>query len=97
MGALAIVAMTAVLAAQVTTGLISDPDDFINVGPLASSVAPEIRSAAVGWHHLGATTVLALVALHIGFVLFYYLWKHENLIRPMLNGWKLVRKDSNPR
>lgn len=97
MGALAVIAMLAVLAAQVTTGLISDPDDFINVGPLASSVAPEIRSAAVGWHHLGATAVLALVVLHIGIVLFYYLWKHENLIRPMLSGWKLVRKDPYPR
>lgn len=97
MGALAVIAMLLVLAFQVSTGLISDPDDFINVGPLASTVASEIRSAAVGWHHLGATAVLVLFLLHIGIVLFYYLWKGENLIRPMLDGWKLVQKDRNPR
>jgi cytochrome b len=96
MGALAVIAMLAILAAQIGTGLISDPDDFINVGPLASSVASEIRHAAVGWHHLGAIAVLGLIMLHIGFVLFYRLWKHEDLVRPMLSGWKLVRKNSDP-
>lgn len=96
MGALAVIAMLVVLAAQVATGLIADPDDFINVGPLASYVPPEIRSDAVGWHHLGSTAVLVLVVLHVGFVLFYYVWKREDLIRPMINGWKLVRKDLLP-
>lgn len=97
MGAMAVIAMLLTLAVQIGTGLVSDPDDFVNVGPLASNVAPEIRSAAVGWHHLGATVVLVLVVLHIGFVLFYHLWKRENLIRPMVDGWKLVRNDRNPR
>lgn len=96
MGAVAVITILAVLAAQVTTGLISDPDDYINVGPLASYVSSDTRSAAVGWHHTGSKAVLALAVLHITFVLFYYLWKRENLIRPMLSGWKLVRKDSNP-
>lgn len=91
LGALSVIAMLAVLAAQVTTGLISDPDDYINVGPLASSVSAATRSKAVGWHELGATLVLVLVLLHLAVILFYRLWKRENLIGAMITGRKKVR------
>ncbi|WP_323716568.1 cytochrome b/b6 domain-containing protein [Paracoccus aminovorans] len=91
LGALSVIAMLAVLAAQVSSGLISDPDDYINVGPLASSVSSATRSKAVGWHELGANLILLLVALHIGVILFYRFWKREDLVRPMLTGVKRVR------
>lgn len=90
LGALSVIAMLAVLGAQVTSGLISDPDDFINVGPLASYVSASTRRTAVGIHEIGANLVLILVILHIAVILFYRIWKHENLIRPMLTGWKKV-------
>lgn len=90
LGALSVIAMLAVLGAQVTSGLISDPDDFINVGPLASYVSASTRRTAVGIHETGANLVLILVILHIAVIVFYRLWKHENLIRPMLTGWKKV-------
>jgi len=91
LGALSVIAMLAVLAAQVTSGLISDPDDYINVGPLASYVAPATRSKAVGWHEFGANLVLVLVLLHVAVILFYRFWKREDLVRPMLTGRKRVR------
>ena len=90
LGALAVIAMLAVLVWQVSTGLISDPEDYINVGPLASEVSSATSKKAVGWHHLGANLILILVVLHIAVILFYRLWKHEDLIRPMLTGWKRV-------
>ena len=93
LGALSVIAMLAVLAAQVSSGLISDPDDYINVGPLASYVSSATRSKAVGWHGLGANLILLLVLLHLAVILFYRFWKREDLIKPMLNGKKLVRKD----
>ncbi|MDP5306807.1 cytochrome b/b6 domain-containing protein [Paracoccus spongiarum] len=92
LGALSVVAMLAVLLAQVATGLISDPDDFINVGPLAGQVATATARKAVGWHNLGAQVILVLVILHVGIILFYRLWKNEDLVRPMLTGWKWVRR-----
>lgn len=92
LGALSVVAMLAVLLAQVATGLISDPDDYINVGPLAGQVASSTARKAVGWHHFGGTIVLLLVLVHIGVILFYRLWKHEDLVRPMITGWKWVRR-----
>lgn len=93
LGALSVIGMLAVLAAQVTTGLISDPEDFINTGPLAGKVSHDTATAAVGWHHLGATLILLLVVLHIGVILFYRFWKREDLVTPMITGKKLVRDE----
>lgn len=91
LGAISVIAMLAVLLAQVTTGLISDPDDYINVGPLAGYVASGTRSKAVGLHEFGGTLILILVLMHVGMILFYRYWKHEDLVRPMVNGRKQVR------
>lgn len=93
LGALSVIAMLAVLATQISTGLIADPDDYINVGPLASYVSGATRSKAVGWHEAGANLILVLVLLHLAMILFYRFWKRENLVKPMLNGRKIVRHD----
>ena len=45
------------------------------------------------WHHTGATLILILVVLHVGVILFYRFWKREDLVRPMITGWKMVRRD----
>ena len=91
-GALSVFAMLAVLIWQVGSGLIADPDDFINVGPLASEVSSATSRKAVGWHHLGANLILVLVLFHIAAIIFYRIWKGEDLIRPMITGWKWVRE-----
>lgn len=92
LGALSVVAMIAVLALQVGTGLVSDPEDFINVGPFAADVGATVSRKAVGWHHLGGTVILLLVLLHVATILFYRFWKNEDLVSPMLTGWKWVRR-----
>lgn len=91
LGALSVIVMLAALMAQVTSGLISDPDDYINVGPLAGYVGPALRSKAVGWHEFGANLILILVLLHVAVILFYRFWKREDLVGPMLSGRKRVR------
>ncbi len=91
-GGLAVVAMLAVLILQVTTGLFADPDDYINVGSLASQVSSDTSRMALRWHHRGADLILILVLLHWAVILFYRLWKREDLVRPMITGWKLVRR-----
>ena len=91
LGALSVIAMLAVLAAQVTTGLISDPEDYINVGPLASWVGSDVATGAVEWHELGSNLVLILVLLHVAIILFYRFWKREDLVTPMVTGSKEVR------
>ncbi|RJE79463.1 cytochrome B [Paracoccus sp. JM45] len=92
MGALSVIAILLVLLWQVGSGLVMDPDDFINVGPLADQVSRDINRSAVGWHSLGADLIFVVVVLHIAAIAFYRIWKHEDLVRPMITGWKWVRK-----
>jgi cytochrome b len=92
MGALAAFALLALLVAQVVTGLYTDPEDYVNVGPLAGSVDIETARAALGLHYRLSLVLLALVVLHVGAIAFYRLWKREDLVRPMITGWKEVRQ-----
>lgn len=92
LGALSVIVMLAALAAQVATGMVSDPDDYINVGPLASYVSSATRRSALGWHALLANVIMILVVLHVVMIMFYRLWKREDLLKPMITGKKLVKR-----
>ena len=91
LGALSVIAMVLALTAQVLTGLFSEDDGLFFSGPLASEVSSDTVLLMTGYHNLFAKVVLALVTLHVAAILFYLLWKRENLVTPMLNGWKWVR------
>ena len=92
LGALSVLAMLAALIAQAATGLVADPEDFINTGPLAAQVSAATSRKAAGWHETISTVILLLVVLHVAMILFYRFWKREDLVRPMLHGRKLVRR-----
>lgn len=93
LGALSVYALLGALIVQVGTGLFSDPDDYVNVGPLADMVERESRRTATWLHHRMAWGVLALIGLHLSAIAFYRRYKGEDLIMPMITGWKLVRRD----
>lgn len=86
LGGWSVVALLAVLAAQVGTGLIIDPDDYINVGPLAGFVDSDWNRWALRWHHRLGLVLALLVGLHIAAILFYRFWKREDLVTPMITG-----------
>lgn len=46
---------------------------------------------ALNLHDIIGNMILLMVLLHVAVVLFYRLWKRENLIRPMITGWKRIR------
>jgi cytochrome b len=90
LGALSVFAVLAVLALQVTTGLVAD-DEISAAGPLTRFVSGEVVSLATGWHKgFGKTIVIALVSLHVLAVLFYVLVKRHQLVRPMISGDKQI-------
>lgn len=91
LGGLAVVALLMLLVAQVTTGLLADPEDFINQGPLAHLVPADINRKASAWHETIGLVLLGLIALHVAVIVFYRIWKREDLIRPMITGRKKVR------
>ena len=91
LGALSVIAIVLALTAQVVTGLFSEDDALFHSGPLASEVSSDTIETMTSYHHLFSNVVLVLVALHVAAILFYLVWKRENLVVPMLDGRKWVR------
>jgi len=96
LGALSVFALLLFLLMQVSTGLISD-DEIASSGPLTSLVPGTWVSLASSYHRtIGKLVLIVLVSLHVVAIL-YHLWrKHENLIRPMLSGDKVLPAPTTP-
>lgn len=92
-GALSVIAILLSLAVQVVTGLFSEDDGLFSEGPLASLVSSGTRATLGNIHHINSEVLLVLVGLHVSAIVFYFIWKRENLVKPMITGWKTVRKD----
>lgn len=89
LGAVSVFALLGVLGFQLLTGLIAN-DDIAFVGPLYDLVGRELSSMATGWHRLSINLLIALVVLHVAAIAFYSQVKKDNLVKPMVRGWKEV-------
>jgi cytochrome b len=89
LGALSVFGLLGLLAAQAATGLFSNDDISFN-GPLYVLVEQAVSDRLTGWHHQLSNVLFALLGLHIVAVFFYVIVKRNNLIKPMLTGWKTV-------
>ena len=92
-GALAVIAILLVLLVQVCTGLVASDIDGIYEGPFAYYVDYDFSRWATEIHYANKRFVIALVVLHISANLFYYFYKKDNLIKPMITGNRRVPKD----
>lgn len=93
LGALSVIAILILVTAQAITGLFVESDVFFDSGPLTHTVSKEIVWNMTWWHKFLSNCVLFIVTLHVSAIFYYWLWKKENLIQPMLTGWKKVRKE----
>jgi len=89
LGALSVFALLGVLTVQLMTGLVSN-DDIAFVGPLYELVGRDLSNAASGWHKLIVNVLILLVVLHLAAIVFYTRIKKDNLVKPMVLGWKEV-------
>jgi len=88
LGSFSVFALLALLAVQVATGLVAD-DEIATTGPLNRFVSGALAGRATGWHaNWGQWILLALVALHVGAILYYRFVRQTNLVRPMISGDK---------
>ncbi|WP_413437019.1 cytochrome b/b6 domain-containing protein [Sulfuriferula sp. GW1] len=87
LGGWMVVVMLGILFAQAGTGLFST-DDVATQGPLAFWVGDTLSDTISGIHQQLFNFLLALIVLHISAVLFYRFFKHDNLISPMITGYK---------
>lgn len=91
LGSLSVLAMIVLLLAQASSGLFLESDDYFESAPLAQFVSNDVSDRLTWWHKRIAKAILAVVVLHVAAIFFYLVWKKENLIRPMITGWKNVR------
>jgi cytochrome b len=93
LGAVAILAILAVLVAQVATGLYAVDVDAFEGGPLSDRVSFETGRQVAEWHELVFRALQGLVVLHVAAVLFYLVWKRDDLIGPMIHGRRTFASD----
>jgi cytochrome b len=91
LGALSVFLLLGLLVAQVTTGLFANDDIDFN-GPWFSLVDKDFSDKLTGWHHSLSNFLLALLGMHVAAILFYLIAKKNNLILPMLTGWKKLKE-----
>lgn len=97
LGALSVFALLLVLLFQAGSGLFSNDDIAFN-GPLYDLVSKSTSDTLTGLHRQGLWIIVGLVSLHILAVLFYTVVRRNNLIKPMITGWKPAPADgSGPR
>ncbi len=89
LGALSVFALLAATLFQALTGLIAN-DDIAFVGPLYELVGRDLSNLATGWHRLAVNLLIALVVLHVAAIIFYVRVKKDDLVKPMVRGWKEV-------
>lgn len=87
LGALSVIGLIGILCLQVATGLFANDDIAFN-GPLFELVSKNLSNQLTGVHHLIANLLIALVVLHVGAIVFYGRVKKQDLVKPMITGWK---------
>lgn len=87
LGGWMVLALLGTLAVQVTTGLFAN-DDVMTEGPLRHLVSDRASSLLTEVHGLVYNLLVALVALHVVAVYAHRIFRKEDLIRPMLTGYK---------
>lgn len=87
LGALSVFGLIALLLVQVGSGLLAN-DDIAFTGPLADLVSREVSNRLTGVHQLLSNVLIGLVVLHVAAIAFYAHVKKQNLVKPMVTGWK---------
>lgn len=97
LGALSVIALLALLLAQVALGLFAVDVDGIESGPLSHLVSFDAGRACAEFHEDLFDVLLVLIALHVAATLFYLICKRDNLIAAMIHGHRNYPAGDSPR
>ncbi|MBZ0104808.1 MAG: cytochrome b/b6 domain-containing protein [Sulfuricella denitrificans] len=87
LGGWMIVALLAMLALQGMTGLFAR-DEVVGGGPLRHMVSEHMGEILTGLHEASFNLLLLLVVAHVASIVAHRRFKGEDLVRPMLTGYK---------
>jgi cytochrome b len=88
LGGWSVLLLLSLLLAELAFGLFAQDVDGIESGPLARYVSYDTADAARSWHGMLFNLLLAAIAFHVLAILFYLLVRRDDLIRPMIFGWR---------
>lgn len=88
-GAFSVFALLALVGFQSISGLFTN-DDISLYGPLYQLVSKETSDFITGWHTTIVYVLMAFIGLHIAAIMFYRIFKKDNLVKPMLIGYKEI-------
>lgn len=87
LGGWSVMLMLASLCVQAGTGLFAN-DDIATDGPLVKHISKATSDFLTRIHKWNEWVLVALVVVHLAAILFYLLYKRENLVGPMIHGDK---------
>jgi cytochrome b len=87
LGAVAVFALLGLVGFQAVSGLFAN-DDIAFSGPLADLVGRDLSNRLSALHQLASNAMFALIGIHLAAIAFYASVKKDNLVKPMITGWK---------
>ena len=94
LGSLSVLGLLLMVAVQVGTGLFAN-DDIAFRGPLFDLVGKDTSDLLTRVHRIAINLLMTLIALHLAAIAFYAHVKKDNLVKPMIRGWKDVDTDTH--
>lgn len=95
LGGISVVLILLCVLLQASTGLFAN-DDVLYEGPLYKHVSKELSDFLTTVHKWNFEALLVLAGVHIAAILYYLLWKSENLVKPMFTGRKHLPAGAAP-
>ena len=92
-GGWSVMLLLSFLVFQALTGLFSNDDIFFD-GPLAGVVGKDLSDVITGLHHQLFEILMILIGVHVAAVIVHWVFKRDNLIRPMVSGVKKFKSDT---
>lgn len=89
LGSLSVLGLLFSVGLQAVTGLFAN-DDIAFEGPFAKYVSESTVQLLTYIHHTNEIVLIVLISLHLLAIAYYYKFKRENLIKPMLLGDKEI-------
>jgi cytochrome b len=89
-GAISVLAMLAAVLIVVGLGLFAVDVDGLYSGPLSSYVSFKGGRHLAHLHYRWFEYLLAIIGLHLAAIAFYYVYKRQNLVVPMISGSRTV-------
>lgn len=87
LGGWMVLALLGLIGAQAGLGLFAN-DEISHTGPLYGYVGGALSNRLSAWHARIAYAILAAVALHVAAALYYRVALGEDLVRPLVTGYK---------